>query len=68
MRIEGEYLKMSYRIKQFLWAISANFKELDYSYVRSILNDYEFSLFKRLKKGEQLHSIKVSKDCVRVKG
>ncbi|SQI01888.1 metal-dependent phosphohydrolase HD sub domain [Clostridium perfringens] len=64
MRIEGEYLKMSYRIKQFLWAISANFKELDYSYVRSILNYYEFSLFKRLKKGEQLHSIKVSKDCV----
>lgn len=55
---------MSYRIKQFLWAISANFKDLDYSYVRHFLNDYEFSLFKRLKKGEQLHSIKVSQDCV----
>lgn len=55
---------MTYRIKQFFWAISANFKELDYTYVEIFLNDYELSLFRRLKKSEQLHCIKVSKDCI----
>lgn len=58
--------KMTYRIKQFFWAISANFKELDYFYVELFLNEYEMSLFKMLKKGEQQHCIRVSKDCVNI--
>lgn len=57
---------MTYRIKQFLWAMSANFKELDYEYVKEYLNTYEFNLFKRLKKSEQNHSINVSKDCIKL--
>ncbi|MDZ5255314.1 HD domain-containing protein [Clostridium sp. LIBA-8841] len=57
---------MTYRIKQFFWAISANFKELDYAYVECFLTEYELHLFKKLKKGEQLHCIKVSRDCVRL--
>lgn len=57
---------MIYRVKQFLWAISANFKEVDYDYVESFLNNEELILFNRLKKGEQIHCIKVSKDCVSI--
>lgn len=57
---------MTYRIKQFLWAISASFKDLDYKYVEKYLNTYEINLFKRLKKSEQSHCIKVSKDCIKL--
>ena len=57
---------MSYRIKQLLWAILANFKELDYNYVEKLLSKKEFDLFKKLKKGEQNHCINVSKDCVKL--
>lgn len=57
---------MTYRIKQFLWAILANFKELDYNYVEKLLSKKEFNLFKKLKKSEQNHCINVSKDCVKL--
>lgn len=57
---------MTYRIKQFFWAVTADFKQLDYSYVEMFLTDYEIVLFKQLKKSEQLHCIKVSKDCVKL--
>ena len=56
---------MFYRIKQFLWAISSNFKEIDKEYINSILNKEEQKLFYSLIKSEQFHCLRVSKDLVK---
>ena len=55
---------MFYRIKQFLWAISSNFKKIDKEYINSILNEEEQNLFYSLIKSEQFHCLRVSKDLV----
>lgn len=59
---------MFYRIKQFLWAISSNFKEIDESHINSILNKEEQSLFYSLIKSEQFHCLRVSNDLLKTFG
>lgn len=56
---------MFYRIKQFLWAISSNFKKIDKNYINSILNQKEQKLFYSLIKSEQFHCLRVSNDLLR---
>ena len=48
---------MLYRVKQFLWAIGSNFKEIDYKYVDKFLDSKEKELFNKLKHNEKHHSI-----------
>lgn len=55
---------MLYRVKQFLWSISASVTEEDRKFVNGYLNDYERKLFYSLPAFEQLHSIKVAKDVL----
>lgn len=52
---------MLYRIKQFIWAISANFQSLDEEYINKYLNEEEKKEFYKLLKSEQMHSLRVSK-------
>lgn len=52
---------MLYRIKQFIWAISANFQSLDEEYINRYLNEEEKNEFYKLLKSEQMHSLRVSK-------
>ncbi|MGL5069244.1 MAG: HD domain-containing protein [Sarcina sp.] len=56
---------MLYRIKQFLWAIGSNFRQIDVDYINSILNKEEQELFYSLIKSEQFHSLRVSNDLVK---
>ena len=49
---------MLYRVKQFLWAIGSNFKEIDYKYVDKFLDSKEKELFNKLKHNEKHHSIR----------
>lgn len=58
---------MIYRIKQFMWAISCSFKEIDYSYVSKFLNNEEIELFYKLKNSEKHHCIRVCTDCLNIK-
>ncbi|MGL4450417.1 MAG: HD domain-containing protein [Sarcina sp.] len=55
---------MFYRIKQFLWAISSNFKEIDTDYINSILSNEEQKLFYSLIKSEQFHCLRVTHDLI----
>lgn len=55
---------MFYRIKQFLWAISSNFKKIDTEYINRILNTDEQKLFYSLIKSEQFHCLRVTNDLL----
>ena len=57
---------MLYRVKQFLWAIGSNFKEIDYKYVDKFLDSKEKELFNKLKHNEKHHSIRVCKDAINI--
>lgn len=57
---------MLYRIKQLIWAIRSIWKEIDYEYVRGFLNKDEILLFKKLKKSEQYHCIRVCRDSIKI--
>lgn len=56
---------MIYRIKQAIWAISSNFKEIDYTYINKYLDKNEIILFNKLKRSEKYHCIRVCYDCLR---
>ena len=56
---------MFYRIKQFLWAITSYFKRIDYDHIDKYLNEEEKDLFKRLRKTDKHHCIRVSKDALK---
>ena len=56
---------MIYRIKQAIWAISSNFKEVDYTYINKYLDKNEVVLFKQLKRSEKYHCIRVCYHCLR---
>lgn len=53
-----------YRVKQFLWAITAPFKRIDDDILARYLNSEELKLFKKLKISEQHHCIRVCKDAL----
>ena len=57
---------MIYRIKQAIWAISSNFKEIDYTYINKYLDKNEIILFNKLKRSEKYHCIRVCYDCLRI--
>ena len=57
---------MIYRVKQFIWAIQSVFKPLDYEYVKKYLNEDEFNIFNKLSKIDKFHSIKVSKENIKL--
>lgn len=56
---------MLYRIKQFIWAILANFKKRDITYINKYLNEDEKKYFFLLINSEQEHCIRVSKDMLK---
>lgn len=58
---------MIYRIKQAIWAISSNFKEIDYTYINKYLDKNEIILFNKLKRSEKYHCIRVCYDCFKNK-
>jgi putative nucleotidyltransferase with HDIG domain len=51
-----------YRIKQFIWAITANLNLQDKEFIKYYLTDYELKLFNKLPVYEKKHSIKVAYD------
>lgn len=53
---------MIYRIKQFIWAITARLTKDDISFINSYLDNYERKLFFSLPLSIQVHSIKVARD------
>lgn len=57
---------MLYRIKQFIWAIIYNYKELDIEYLNTYLNKDELELFSALSKIDKQHSIRVSKEALHI--
>ncbi len=52
---------MPYRIKQFIWNITAKTDENDYNWAVSYLSDKEKVVFDKLSPGEQNHSIRVAR-------
>jgi putative nucleotidyltransferase with HDIG domain len=50
-----------YRIKQFIWFIFSKVKEEDIEFIQKYLNREQLSLFQRLSKAEQKHSIRVAR-------
>ncbi|WP_152891280.1 HD domain-containing protein [Clostridium tarantellae] len=57
---------MIYRVKQIIWAIICSCKSIDYNYVDKFLNKQEQKIFRRLKKSEQHHSIRVSNEAIKL--
>lgn len=57
---------MLYRVKQVIWAITSNFKKIDYNYINKYLDKNEILLFDKLKHSEKCHCIRVCEDCLRI--
>lgn len=55
---------MLYRIKQFMWAVTAVFKKRDLKYVDQFLDEKEKAYFFTLINSEQEHCLRVSKDMI----
>ena len=53
-----------YRVKQFIWAVTARFKPIDYELVRKYLNKNEEKLFNMLSISERHHSIRVCNEAL----
>lgn len=53
------------RVKQLVWAIVANFKEIDHTIVEKYLKKEEKYYFYKLSKSEQHHSIRVCLDAMK---
>ena len=58
---------MVYRIRQFIWAVSCNFKEVNYEYISKFLDNEEITLFNKLKHSDKHHCIRVCNDCLKIK-
>ena len=55
---------MLYRVKQFIWAITAPFKPINKDILNRYLNSEERDLFDRLGTSDKHHSIRVCKDAL----
>lgn len=53
-----------YRLKQFIWAVTAPFKPIDRNILNEYLNRSEMKLFQKMKLSEQHHCIRVCKDSL----
>lgn len=51
---------MNYRVKQFIWGLTAKLSKDDRAFVNRYLDEYESMLFFKLPRNEQVHSIKVA--------
>lgn len=49
-----------YRLKQFLWAVTAKVNKSDENFIQENLNDTEKNLFYRLSKSDQKHCLRVA--------
>lgn len=54
------------RIKQFYINLTDRYGEKDDLFVRSILDDYEYSLFSKLSGSEKKHSVRVANEIKRI--
>ena len=54
---------MFYRIKQFIWALSAYWKDIDYNFINKHLDKDEEALFNMLSKCDKYHCFRVAKDA-----
>lgn len=55
-------VNMVKRIRQFIQNIRYSYQKIDEDFLILYLNEKELSLFRRLKKSEQIHSILIAKD------
>lgn len=55
---------MIYRVKQFIWGLTANVSREDINLVNEYLSEYERKLFFMLPRNEQVHSVKVAKEVI----
>lgn len=55
-----------YRVKQFIWVIKSLVEKVDYNFVDKFLNIHEKQLFDKLSKSDKQHSIRVSKDAIKI--
>lgn len=54
-----------YRVKQFMWALSSLFKDIDEDFLNRYLTTEEKTQFMKLKNGDRHHCIRVCKDCIK---
>lgn len=54
---------MFYRIKQFIWALSAYWKDIDYNYINDHLDQDEKKLFDMLSRCDKYHCFRVAKEA-----
>lgn len=54
-----------YRIKQFIWAITAYFKPIDKNLIKKYLNENEQILFDKLRLEDKHHCIRVCNDAIK---
>lgn len=54
---------MFYRVRQFIWALSAYWKDIDYNFVNKHLDKDEKKLFNMLSKCDKYHCFRVAKDA-----
>ena len=55
---------MLYRVKQFIWAVTARLSSDDLVFINSYLNDYEKRIFLSLPTSTQTHSVKVAREVL----
>ncbi|MGG7179184.1 HD domain-containing protein [Clostridium paraputrificum] len=53
-----------YRVKQFMWAITARFKPVDTTIIKKYLNKDEEKIFNKLKISDKHHCIRVCNDAL----
>lgn len=53
-----------YRVKQFIWAITSNFKKVDKNFLKKYLSEEEMKIFNKLKVSEQHHCVRVCTDAI----
>ena len=54
-----------YRVKQFMWSITSNFKTINEEYLDQYLDENEKQLFLKLNKSDIQHCIRVCSDCIK---
>lgn len=57
---------MFYRVKQFLWSISSQFKKIDEVLIKKYLNENEIILFSKLTSSDKHHCIRVCNDAIKM--
>ena len=56
-----------YRVKQFIWAITSHFKEIDKEITKKYLDKDEQKLFDKLRMEDKHHCIRVCDDALKIK-